>query len=403
MKKVGYSLLTLLLVLGLSELFLRVADRAWGVAERVKVTDWPPVGDRAGPYEPLSQAPDPCDDPLHIRPPELTLRQIGDNPEDPRCFLPRGHASGARRKVFIVGGSAAWGDGVEYADTFAARLGSQLGDTWSVTNAARNGADSRSVMQAVKHIVDCQAPTALIILSGNNEWLTWRHEAAPPLRYRIHHALARSFAYRYLIAGSRRVRRLRRHTEADSGRGRFDPTRGCESAERMERVADFDTEAWLKQRRNYLTAFAFHLAQITEYAAAKGVRVILCTVPYRRRLCPAYFLPQPDDDRDGAASTYFTGEEHRLAGRPHEAAMAYRRAREGMVGNLGAVLSINAVIREIARGGDTALVDLDAAFVRAGGEEIDADRLFHDFCHPNREGHELIAAELYSLFGKYNP
>ncbi len=438
MKKVLFAALWLALIVGVTEIGLRVADPYLHVASEIDVLLSPPVEDRAGPFAPLSPEPDSCDEPLRIRPPDLTLRRLGESPDRPERLMKTAPPHGERR-VFVVGGSAAFGDGVEYDDTFTAELQARLGRPWRAVNAAFNGADSRAVMHAVKRIVDCHAPAAIIIMSGNNEWLHWRYETGIPWFYRWHGRLAASVAYRYLVAGSRWVDRARRHAAADRGVARFDPTHGCDPRDLYTTPGAFDVDAWRAQRRNYLTAFAFNLAQAVAYARERGVDVVLCTVPYRRNLCPAYFVRQPislaTDDATSAArlaaglakldegdvagalseleaglvggsgaplADYFAGTAAARLGRTHEAAMHFRRAREQMVGNLGAAQSINGVIRELAAKYETPPADLDAAFLNARTDELEADALFHDFCHPTAAGHALIAATVYSALGFVN-
>jgi lysophospholipase L1-like esterase len=433
-KKVLYALMTLVVALALLEGGLRLADRFWRVAEGVKIAEPQPVADRAGPYEPLPAEPEPCDEPVIVRPAGLSLQEIGRDPEGPARRLEPGDQA-AKGAVFVLGGSTAFGDGVEYEATFAAQLAKRLAGGPRVINAGRNGADSAAVLATAKRLIDCHAPAALVVVSGNNEWLNWRHDSRPSFAARLHRELAASVLYRYAVAGVRGVQRRQRLAAVDRGEGRFDPTRGCRAKAMEATPASFSPEDWRKQRRDYLTAFAFNITQLLAYAKAHEVPVVLGTVPFRRQLCPGYFTPQPmtflpaDNpayapfvaayeqglalraaDKPAAAlaafeqaialdsraplARYFAGEAALTAKR--EAATAhFRQGREQTVGNLGAMLSINYLLQNVPHGERVAVVDTDFALVRAARGELEVDRFFHDFCHPTAQGHDRMAAALY--------
>lgn len=419
-----------MLVAALVEVALRLADRQLGLAADALPPSQPPPATATRQPQRLADAPGSCRQPLAIRPPAADLTSAVQTPA--RWLAPSKRAADAPR-VFVVGGSAAFGDGLEYAQTFAAHLAQKLpGD---VINAAQNGADSSLVAGMVKTIVDCHDPTAIVVMSGNNEWLYWDFRRQPAWRSGLHEALFDSVAYRYLVVGVRRIETKRRQAEADREDANFFAVqRGCEPRRNWRTPPQFDREAWASLRRQSLAAYALNISESIRYAREHGVEVIVCTVPFRRRMCPAYFIPQPlvlDGEgetevadavtlaaqalgagdpgaaRDALADVlkkypvaplprFFAGEAEWAMHHAHAAAMHYRQARENTVGNLGAVLSINDVLRKLAAREQAPLVDLDRLFAEANQTEVDADRLFHDFCHPNAAGHALIARALQS-------
>ena len=85
--------------------------------------------------------------------------------------------------------------------------------------------------------------------------------------------------------------------------------------------------------------------------------------------------------------------------RHEEAERAYAESRERMVGNLGSRLSINRIIRELARQNMVPMIDVQELFQQYGAKRerhYNAD-LIHDDCHPTPLGHQLIAEALVPL------
>jgi len=165
--------------------------------------------------------------------------------------------------------------------------------------------------------------------------------------------------------------------------------------------------------------------------------VILCTMPFRYRLSPAWKYRQPlaydaaNQDQvaehleegtaalergDAAAAIeafdlalllepevpvlrYLKARALERAGDPDSAEQWYGRARDAVVGNLGSVESLNQRIRLVAREDGVGLADLKVEFDRrqhALGGHFNRD-LFVDDCHPSREGQRLIAKVLARL------
>ncbi len=84
------------------------------------------------------------------------------------------------QRVFIVGGSAAFGFPYRYSDSFGAIVEKRLADRgYQVFNAAWPGATSGSLVPAVEKIIDHFDPQVLILYSGNNEWIHWSHRLQP--------------------------------------------------------------------------------------------------------------------------------------------------------------------------------------------------------------------------------
>ncbi|MDP8225821.1 MAG: hypothetical protein P9L99_20845 [Candidatus Lernaella stagnicola] len=453
MKRLLFTIAAVVLGLALVEGVLRVVDVFAGRAMDVRV--FMPVPPRESPIDLVeakkldrpagdmrglenTENDDECRWPVKIRQKDMALSVRLEQTDPVRGILPLQEPKPAARRVFVLGSSVAWGDGVEYPDTFAGRLEGALNADRPVEifNVSLFGADSGIVLFTAQEVIRCHYPDVLVILLGS-EFFQWQYEDKT-VRARQWHAAAvrRSTLYRYLTA-SLRAAIGSLSTRARAGgdpRDQLTPMQQCRADASYPEPFAFDAEAWAADRRNYLAAMAHNMTQIIEKARAAGVDVVLTTIPFRYRMCPTLFTWQPiaavapgaegkrarlafqeglaQLDAGESALAYesfhraaqsspasplpwhFLGEAAIRLGRDREADAAFRRAREQTVGNLGAVLSANDSLRDVAEQTDTPLVDLAGAMAGVFDVEWKSDELFRDFCHPDAAGHELIAREL---------
>jgi len=414
------------------------------LAEQIRVYLPTRVPDHRPPYLPMAQRPQTvCDRPLRFRQRDPNVRLVFDhvNQEAPQGLLPFPAAKPEETRIFIVGASAARGDGVEYPQTFAGLLGRELRSRRPVQeiNVGMWGGTSGSVAENVRTILDCYYPDVLVVYLGN-DFFEWRYRYEAEWNYRLHAWLAgRSVLYRDLIAMVRLLRqRLNPIRPLHERVQVFDPMQNCGPSESYPEPRHYNDARWQEDRRNYLAFFEFNVEQMILEAKAHGVPLVLCNTPLRHRVCPAYFNDQPlaaglpeasarrrvrrlfrrglADLRDGryelsltnmrAASEltprsalpyFFTGEALRLLDRPAEAAAEYDRALENVVGNMGAALSANEILARLAVRHQVPLADLDGAFRAAADDPLDSDCFFNDFTHPNERGHRIVADTLKPL------
>lgn len=303
--------------------------------------------------------------------------------------------------VVVVGGSTAYGDGVGNEQTFAALLDRRLPEI-EVLNAGQNGANSVEVRRTAQKIVRHFQSGVLVVLTGNNEWLYWDWPEWEPWTRRAQRYLAFSMAYRYL------AREFRHRSDARWRTRPFDPRRGCSLLALT--VNEQQVSAWRAAKRERLAAFEENLSAIVRQGRRNGFHVLLCRIPFRLRLCPAYFIAQPA----AVLNLYAAGETAEKAGRRAEAVARYAEAREAMAGNLGAVLSINKVIGRVGAAEGAVVIDVASALRRVTDHPLAADEIFVDFCHLNESGHRIIAelllptlqaavADLQSIQGRCCP
>ena len=364
-----------------------------------------------------------------------------DTSSDMQKLYPPRHVGGRERRIFVIGGSAAFGYAYPYSRTFSAELNRTLGPGGThVYNAAKVGWESGEHAPIVQRIVEHHEAHTLIIFTGNNEWLRWRPSAQPPLERASVRAL-RVLAHSRAAAGVTYLM-LRRNLDQMNVGTEHKPQH-VELSGLQFTLANplpdeaFDPRRWHKVKLRYLDNFEGNLVTMIDQARRRGIRVIICTMPMQYKLSPAWKHPQPDsfDPRHreavrkaigDAVAAVSAGDESRVLeiidgalaldplppvlhylraraleglGRPAEAETAYAQCRENMIGNLGGMLSINRVIRRVAKNTGVTLVDVKKIFddyEHAHGRYFNQN-LVHDDCHPTPEGHQVIAGALMEV------
>jgi tetratricopeptide (TPR) repeat protein len=301
-----------------------------------------------------------------------------------------------------------------------------------VINAGQVGWTSGETVGVAQRVMAGFNPSALIVYSGNNEWIHWSSHVRPGLDPRHQRTLATS----RLLAGALYIGARRRERSPSSKVG--SPLFGYAHAlDNPDPYVDMDD--WRARKARFLEVFRQNLENIRQLAQSKNVEVVFVTVPFQHRLSPSFHHPQPavvngaqgdeiqqllgraahlmshDDcpntavtlleravqlDRESSVAHSMLATCYERKGRFVEAEATYARARELTVGNLGSRLSINEVIRQVASSGglnaERSLLDAARLF-----DEYEHDRgrhfnetLIHDDCHPTPEGHLLIAGAL---------
>jgi hypothetical protein len=438
-----------------------VADHHWGFRTRLldafRVATRPdPIDETrlwSDPAAPFGRAADPGAAPLRFR--TVGSWNPTGEPLDPAALPP-----GPR--VIVLGESAAFGVGCDAEDTFAAILAAALAPQGiQVLNAGQVGADAWEVLAAGAAILQRYAPSTLVIFTGNNLWIDWvppQQARWNPWAIRVLSTLATSraiaalefLAIRTALLHTPRKWRVEQLARVDGWLSQLpagDRRRGGEFRDHAELrgsdyalqhpllpTAEFGPAQWRAVKALYLQRFETSLQELVEQARARGVRVVLVTMPFNLRLSPAWKHPQFEtyDPAHGAevrALVHQAGERVRTgdcagalpliaralaldpeppllhylqaqclerAGDVEGARAAYARSREQMLGNLGSRLSINDVIRRVAARNDIPLVDAAAAFAAWGTANGDPfeEQLILDDCHPSPTGHRVIAEAL---------
>jgi len=270
---------------------------------------------------------------------ELTLRDPADGPgaAEPyriggveiagagpwlatRNVVPDDVVRQGEHRVFIIGGSAAYGFPYRYSDTFPGMLNRMLAPQRVRTlNASQVGWTSGELAPLVDQAVTFYKPAAIVIFAGNNEWFHWQpllkpipgqaHSADPPPREELSQAsinilrtLAHSRALAVLEYGLVQWRVANRQARQDEARrspvtDRFESHHeligsGYAVAMPLDQQR-YDANQWLAVRQEYLDTFQANLEQMVASAQNADVPIVLLTVPYNPRLSPAWKHRQP--------------------------------------------------------------------------------------------------------------
>ncbi len=370
-----------------------------------------------------------------------SISQVFDTPTDPDDARVTG-----MRSVFVVGGSAAFGHPYPHASVFPSLLDDRLGERGlHVLNAGQIGWPSAGVADVVDRVATHYEPAAVIILCGNNEWIHWTPPHTPwdddvDVTSMRTWSQSRAVALLQYWTVQRSMERMDEVRAARDGFAMHRELSGVDYAleHPLEDYLDFDATAWLKTKDEFLDVFETNLRAMVASARAVEARAILVTVPFNYRLSPAWKHPQPEsflpEHRDavraalaesaaalrrGDAAACLVAADRALVldryppvlhalratalerlGRPADAEAAFAQCREHMVGHLGARLSINERIREVASSESAELLDAARLFderQHESGGHFNVD-LLHDDSHPTLLGHRILAEALAELF-----
>lgn len=329
-------------------------------------------------------------------------------------------------RVFCLGGSACAGWPHPPEETFSAYLERGLqaaypGKRVEVINAAAHGFASYRVRYMLNDVLEMD-PDAVIVWCGNNEFLEARRYSRAMV------AVERFGLDRLLVA--QRLALL------------FSRTRSEMPAAELKGAADF---FWKKVRRESLELrsdpeqfegvkqhYADSIEHIAKRAGARGVPLVLCTVPVNLRDWQPTVSHNPleNGEQDAWQKLLDLGQRHvmmsrtndavatlkraaelnplhaathfwlaralEMAGRIPEARDEYSQARDLDYNPFRAITAFNETIRRVAgesRG--VVLVDLAAAFDDASDPGIAGFDLFLDYVHPTKRGNLVAAGSLF--------
>lgn len=362
-------------------------------------------------------------------------------------------------RIFVIGASTAYGYGVPEQDSFAQRLWHKLQQRWpairfEVYDAGVPTVDSSYCYQVARKIASELAPDLLIVLTGNNEWITFRYplfleELANQDTFFIRRLLRRSHIYQGLTY---LVRRLIASDLGDSWLrwlDRYQPhccpdfldRSGFCSRHPYQANAEFQPAHWLKIKELGLKRYRRNMTRLYASSYGQPLSIIFLTTPMRYHLPVCWFMPQPRHitrldraeenrwqqhfDRGNtflAAGRYKDAIDQYLAARTIDPVSAlleqqlgwayehigergqavehYRQANDAMIGHLGGLTSFNRILGEVtANKPQSYFLDLNAKFdeiYQSRGDPF-GDTFFLDDCHPNAAGHELIASAIFEL------
>ena len=338
----------------------------------------------------------------------------------------------ARRKgsdtvrIFCLGGSSSYGFPWNSKVAFTAILGDVLAAAhrqrrFEPVNASGISYAMHRVRMVAEEILEYE-PDIIIIYSGHNEFVERSHykklKQRSASRHRVEHALGHLRVY----SGARSlIAQFRSGISLESQRPEFyvrrDPTAVYDEHEKRQVVAEY---------REGLT-------DLVQQAQARGVKVVLATVPCNlREWAPQLSmlgkkLDGPtfetwrsavaagfDDRQRGAYESAAANLKRALAIAPqhaitrYELAKAYegleawdaaRQAYEGACDDdmspIRRLSAINDAVRAVADEQGALLVDIEELFQQRSEHGLIGLNLIEDYVHPTLAGHELIAWHLW--------
>jgi tetratricopeptide (TPR) repeat protein len=348
------------------------------------------------------------------------------------------HKPDGALRIFVIGGSSAYGFPWDERSSFSRFLRDALRATWpdrqiEVINSAAMSYGSHR-LRILTHELLTYEPDLLVLYGGHNEYVERRFynemlDRDDELdvvrktldRWRFYSLLTR------VLERSRRTE-LEDRTNVDSRAKTTGELLGLDVVrEKPTRISPDEAE---EVRRR----FEENLRAIVELARLADVTVVLCTVPSnlsgwapnasrfssnvsaadrpqvqslldqgRRALergdpaLAASLLESAADLAPGYAEvSYLIGQAYERLGRWDEARAAFSRARDSDAQPARAPAALNDAIRDVAADLKVTLVDVERAFESVAPHGLLGFNLFEDYVHPKPEGHRLIALELWT-------
>ena len=327
-------------------------------------------------------------------------------------------------RIFCVGGSACAGWPLPVEQTFSTYLQDYLEQAFpdqrvEVINVATHGLASYRVRSIFEELLEFD-PTAIVVYSGNNEFLEERRYTA----YDLKGLVDRTSSLETVRWFRARFGGLQSELSGDELNGIARTFFKKAQQQALELRSD------PKQFEQVKSHYRYSMECIASEAGEKGIPVLLCTVPVnlrdwiplvsynrlageeRAEWQKSYnmglrgFLNQKHEEGaacmaqaielepEHAESYFWMGRLLEFSDR--EKALEYsQRACDLDYNPFRAISDFNDSLRSIANETpEVHLVDLAAAFTRESKNGIPGFDLFLDYVHPNTQGHLLVAEEV---------
>ena len=337
-------------------------------------------------------------------------------------------------RVFVIGGSSAWGFPWGAEAAFAHALGvalaaSRPGRTIESINAAAMSYGSHRLRIVARELLD-YAPDVLVVFEGHNEFVERRFYrdrlGGPGIAARLRAAAL------HLRTFSVMARTLETATRPDRDDGGEPRSMGELLGLDVRREVSVGVGPY--EREDARATFEENLRAILADADAAGVRVVLCTVPSNVRdwvpneslFDPAIGLMRRQEllrriaegraalergdapaavaeleqavaiDPGHAEAQYRLGQSYEAASRFDDARGAYVRARDVDGKPARAFHAFNETVRRLAVEHGAILVDAERIFEEASPDGLVGFNLIEDYVHPKPPGHLLVARAIWS-------
>ncbi len=321
-------------------------------------------------------------------------------------------------RIFVLGGSAAFGEKLNQMVSFGGWLQRYLRlafprDVWEIVNLGAGGLAARHVGALVEQIVTSEHPELLIVYSGNNEF----HEL------RALKMLSPRFSPRAEL-WRRRLSRL--HLYRTLRDWLIPETRQSDLADvTIPTITDITTEVDEDDRRLVTQLYRESLSRMARTSRGAGVPILLSTVAdnlrdvhdrWRMERVPSEMQPlvkaldAPPLVHDRAALLRWV-EAHDAELQDEAAqgriALALLRFNEWSLARthferseylarkpFRANSALREAVRDVASKEGVGFCDTERGVSRRATGGIPGQDLFLDACHPNAEGHRIIARTL---------
>lgn len=326
-----------------------------------------------------------------------------------------------KKKVFIVGGSAAFGFGVSNSKSFASLLNKKQ-EKFQFINTARPGWSSIHIKPLSKRLINQCEIDYIFFLLGNNEFLNFNLELQTSSNFNIMlmKNLVQHSNFLSYIYSARKSKNIDNHQRFNENLYHYEYNDWGTSTE-INIINDLIDEKLLQLENN--------IEATVLYCLENNVTPVLSSIPINLYLQPNWAFRQPNDlskeeihflklaiynkinlpealnlienyinnNLPSAVYYYFKAQILYSMEDYVNANAFFLQARDLMLGDLGKIMTINSVIEDVSKKYDLPHIDLNATFIEYFDKNPDVN-LFIDDCHYSDVGHQIIANELISLF-----
>lgn len=338
-------------------------------------------------------------------------------------------------RIFVLGGSAAFGYPLEQEETFSYLLEKKLNQnyktkTFEVINLAYPGSSSKEDLESFKEILNYE-PDFVVLYSGNNEFLTLRHnhKIKGTGLFRVLSQLEHIRTFNLM---KRALNRFTRSKVSFDEFNQFFPMISDKDLDYSNKKLLQEQFKYNKIHNLYLSDYSKNIHEIIKLAKERDIKIIISNIPTNIQWPPLksihilkqnqnamlveymhkgdYFIQKCDEIIKNLGSSlvrdpfyaeyhYYLGLCYKEQGNQPKSDFHLKQASDFDAYPLRHPSSFNDELKQIVQQEKVLFVDVIKMYQKITQSE-NFNELFYDYNHPNKQGHEIIAEQMFQILNK---